>query len=378
MRRLFIIVGICSALGTASAVQPGDVEARLIHERLYKKAEHDISFGDAEQRLNAAIFLGARKNTLYVRLLGRELLRELDHKDPYINLPRNSPAVKAYMAWALGRIGHPKGVPFLIRALEVVGRNMAEDKRQVEIEKKAEDERYRKEGETKPNRGITNDDPIRRIVLEKRRPGPYLQSKKHALPYSPDVYWSLSNEFRDMMAPDLTSSTVRVRFMGFNWVNTAFYIFDAIGDTYLDTLHREGIDAKHVDAVAAYLGPDNYNFIRGAAAICLGKIGNSRAIRALEEAYGKEKSEEVKAKIAHAVLKSDKTMAKYYVDLLKYLEDDRDSVRYPAAVAFRDLKMGEAIVALREARKVESVASIREILDEAIDHARIDSLRLPE
>ena len=378
MKRLLLILGISAALGSAWGVPPSDVEARLVHEKLYRKAEHNIQFGDAESRLNAAIFLGARRNPRYVRLIGRELIKELDHKDPYFNLPRNSPAAKAYMAWAVGRIGHPKGVPYLLAALETVGRTLAEEQRQVALLKKAEDERYRKDVETTANRGVTNDDPIRRIILEKKRPGPYLESKKHSLPYSPDVYWSLSNEFREMMAPDLTSSSMRVRFMGFNWVNTAFYIFDAIGDIYLDTLNKEGIDPKHVDAVAAYLGPTNYDFVRGASAICLGKIGNSKAIKILEAAYEKEKSAEIKAKIAHAILKSDRAMTKYYLDLLKFLEDDRDNVRYPAAVAFRDLKMGEAIVALKDARKIESVESIREILDEAIDQARIDNLRLPE
>ena len=378
MKRLLFIVGLFSTLGAVWAIPPSDVEARLIHEKMYRTAEQHIQFGDAEQRLNAALFLGARRNPLYVRLIGRELIKELDHRDPSFNLPRNSPAAKAYMAWAIGRIGHTKGVPYLLQALETVRGTLAEEKRQVDLLKKAEAERYRKDTETRPKTGNINDDPIRRIILEKRRPGPYLESQKHALPYSPDVYWSLSNEFREMMAPDLTQSSMRVRFMGFNWVNTAFYIFDAIGDIYEDTLNREGIDSKHVDAVAAYLAPANYGFVRGAAAICLGKMGNTRAIKALEQSYAKEKSDEVKAKIAHAILKSDKAMTGYYLDLLKYLDDERDNVRYPAAVAFRDLKMGEAIVALKEARRIESVPSIRDILDEAIDSARIDNLRLPE
>jgi hypothetical protein len=35
-------------------------------------------------------------------------------------------------------------------------------------------------------------------------------------------------------------------------------------------------------------------------------------------------------------------------------------------------------MALVDARRIESVPSIREILDEAINEARIDNLRLPE
>lgn len=378
MKRLLLLLLLLGAFWPSVAIPPSDVEAYLVHQRLYNKAEHHVQYGNAEQRLQAALFFGARRNPRYVRLLAKELLQELDPSDPYFNMPRNAPVVKSYLAWALGHIGHTKAVPYLLKALDTVSKTLAEESKRIAQAKEDEKQRYAKDANTKTGRGVINDDPVRRIILEKRRPGPYLEGKEHALPYSPDVYWSLSNEFREMMAPDLTDSNIRVRLMGFNWVNTAFYIFDAIGDIYMEKLHKDRIDPEHANAVGKYLALPNYDFIRGAAAVCLGKIGSPKAIALLESAYESEKDTEVRAKIAHAILRNDRGKTKFYLDLLKYLADDQDNVRFPAAVALRDLKMGESLVPLQEAHAVENVASIREILAEAIEQARIDNLRVPD
>ena len=394
MKRIILIAALFALMVSGSLHSreddPTGVQAHKLHEKRYRKAEADLARASAESKVRAALFLGAYQDTRFVRNLGRELTKELDVKHPYLNFPRNDPYVKAHIAWALGRLRHKKGLPYLITALLKTQQILqAEAKKIEDLQKKAAD-RYSKEKKAyddKKKAGgfvTANDSPVKVIVEEKYGPGPMLYKGNHVLPYSPDVYWSVSDDFKNLIAPDRTAQDHRIRLKNYNYVNLAFNIFDAIGEIYywyrikFKTVERVRINNDHVDLVANFMDPapekKNYAYLRGAAAIALGKIGNKRAMDRLQERFGAEKSVEVRAKISYAILLNDKSRTNHYMNLLRLLESDDRDVRYISAIALRDLAMEESIEALKEAKRIESNTVIHAIIKQALKSSRRSSL----
>ena len=386
MKRLapVILLLLMGTAGPLPAINPSDVEAVKVHKKLYEKNEKWLTLGVAHQRVQAALFFGARRNPRYVRVLNRELLKRLDKNSVYLNLPDNDPLIKSMIAWSLGQIRHHKAIPSLVKALEKTNEiiDMESDKIRKLVE--AEKQRYEKDSkEYKESlekagnfEGVINNRPLYRIIMERDAPGPTLYRGKngeHEIPYSPDIYWSISDEFKFLVAPPVQDSVARIRIVGFNYVNLAYYLFDAIGEIYYWEKEKWRVKKEHVDAVNAYM-THRFPFIRGAAAISLGKIGSPDARAALKDAFANEKDNEVRVKICHGILMNDKTAVSYYKTVLELLQSDERDVRFAAAITLRDIPFGESGVALKEALKLENIEPIRRVLQEAIKKAYIESL----
>ena len=378
MKRCIFTVLLLLAFKPALPVNPGDEGARIVHEKLYYRAVQNLTGGDGESKAEAALFFGSRRNPRYIRILGRELLKDLDVKSTYRVFPVNDPFVKSNIAWALGEIRHQKALPYLIQALAKTSEFIDEEAKRIEARQKREIERTAEE-----EKGNAKDDYLKfsinkgrvMLIVEPRdRPGPLLYKNTHALPYSPDVYWSISDEFKEFLVPNQGDQAQRIRMYGFNYVNLAFHIFDAVGKIYHFELDKTRVKDSDVEAVSAYL-KHGYGFIRGAAAVCLGMIGSAKALGALEARFADETDPEVLARISHAMMRNDKGQTKHYVNLLKLLEHDERNVRFAAAIGLRELHLGESLVALKEAFRLEDDDVIRQILNEAIDAAYLDSLR---
>ena len=338
----------------------------------YEKAQRYLKTGTAEERAYAAQFLGLKQNSRYVRDLGDELNHDLDQESPYLEMVHNDPYIKSKIAWALGNIGHKNGLPYLLRALENTFLIIKERRKDYDYRLGRERQRYaedltRAQQQKNATGGISiNREPMHEVFIPEERPGPLLLTNEHGFQYSPDMYWSLSDEFKHAIAIDMGNETNRLRKFGFNYINLYFYIIDAIGEIYQLEPHKENVKVEDVRKVALYLNNEYYSFVRSAAAVALGKIGSPAALKILEDQYGVEKDPEVKVKLLHALLHNKATNYKYFKDLLELLKSNANNVRYAAAVAFRDLNSGESLSYLIEAEKVEGQNIIRQVLAEAI------------
>jgi len=354
-------------------------------QKRYEKAENNLEKGSADVKIQAALFLGARKNPRYIRPLGRELLRDLDASSPALGLPRNVPAVKARIAWALGNIGHVKALFYLIPALERTNAIVLQKAGQVEKARKQARDRYNAEkteagrntGKKGPN--SVNREPFMKVILRKNRPGPFLKNKGHGLPYSPDLYWTLSDDFKVFSSGGKNDSTYVVRQEGFNYLNISFSLFSAIGKIYNNRFNKKAAErdrARVIKVVGGILRTGRYAFLRGAAALTLGNVGGIGALSELDAAYRTEKNPEVRVKISQAVLQNDRTRTEHYRNILNGLAGEKVAVRFVAATSLRELALGEALGKLRAALKVEDVPAIRRILRKAIENSYLDSIKV--
>ncbi|MCB1316419.1 MAG: HEAT repeat domain-containing protein [Leptospiraceae bacterium] len=373
-RSLVVILIFLTSFVHLRAENPVLQEAIRRNQKLYDDAVRDLQRGDAHEKARAAIFLGGQSNSRYARVLGVELLRDLDVNSDKVYWSQNHPYVKSHIAWALGRISHPFGLKYLLEAL---------DKTAAIIEK--EGDRYRQqhqaavqaleEARNARNQNSNSDnEPVREIVIEPIRPGPFLRSTENGLPYNPDIYWSLSNDFKHDIAPAEYDPVVAIRQRGYNYVNLMFFLFDSIGEIYYQDVHHTLVTTEDVNRIGAYL-KHRFPFIRGAAALALGKIATPEALALIETAYEQEDAPANRARMSYAMLVNDKTQTKHFLNLLTMLRDDDDDVRYVVSVAFRDMGMSEAIDALKTAIELEHVPVIRENLRTGLDNAYRDLWR---
>ena len=393
------IILFCSSLllilsGSGALSANPDQFSTALQEKLYKKALVDLNSDIPEAKVRSALFLAARKNPRYVRAIGRELVRHLEKSHPYLNLAKNDPYVKNYLAFSLGEIGHEEGLYYLLQALEKTKGILEEEQTRLEDLQKREN-KFSEEGNiengiTKPediNKFSINRNSIPRVVMKRSSMGP-AQFKKFddntmVLPHSPDVYWSVSDEFKSAAAYDSKDGYHRVRIRGFNYVNVASSILIAIGKIGFvsqerSKISRVKIDKDTVKKVIEYLVHDIPD-IRSSAATALGylargQVGTLEALEALEKRFTEEKNGSVKVYICSSILFVQRHRTKYYYELLNLLKSRDNYVRFDAALALRDLKMGESASALKAALKLEEEDYIRGVLKQAIYNAELDNV----
>lgn len=349
-------------------------DAKVLWKKRYEKAVRDLQFGNSEEKLAAVMVLGGHRKAAYVRKLGDELLRDMtpEHQK-YLRFPTNDPFVKTAIAWAIGRTEHKAGVPYLLQALDITTDLMKKDLEQRATSEKALvefSEQNRKaeiadQNKLRQARGLPATDPEDKykVVMVKPGydfPGP-LKTGKHAFPNSPDMHWSLAEDFRSMSYVDADPSH-RMRMRGGNYMNMMRAIFWALGSIGSE---------EATESVKKYLTHE-MPAVRAYAAQSLGMIGTSLSV---EEAYAAEKNTRVKVYMTFAVLRNDKTKTTFYLDLVnKYIKDNNDLVRFDSAVVLRDLAMGESEQILRDALFIEDRPIIRSILEQGIYVTRRDNI----
>lgn len=334
---------------TAGPIMAGaEDDAKEYYAKRTEEALRDLHYGSFEEKIRAIYYMGAPARNRFVRPLGRELLANLD--DPALRqAPPNDPFIKAHIAWALGQIDHKAGVPYLLDASDKVAAIIEEKRKAVDA--------------ARQNRSDTS----HRFLLQQDEPGPFLSSAEPVYPYSPDVYWSVADEFKAVPAVDLTAEDHRARLRGFNYVNVMQHILMALGKI---------ADPESAEKVVALLNHP-YPAIRQEAALTLGKIGSLTALEALERAFQNEKDPTVRARIAFSIFHNDHTRVKYYQEILNMLKDNEVRVRLEAAKALRELALGESITPLYEAYKLEESELVRSVINQAIQNAELDNLFPP-
>lgn len=367
MKRTYPLIILLLLCVVTPALQSGPQDtdtARFISGRTHEKVLRYLRSGDAEERIYAAEFIGMQREIRYLRELGEELNHDLDVDSSYVGMNHNDPYVKSKIAWALGRLQHKKAVPYLLDALgktyEIIKRRHEESQKKQRIA--AENFSAGKNSKS----ATINGEPTAEIEFYKDRPGPFLQSTDHAFQYSPDIYWSISDEFKSVVSPDMSNPGHRMRFRGYNYVNLYFYIISAIADTYNVEKHKENVPDEHVQKLLEYLKPDKYPFIRSATAVSLGRIGSPFAKSQVLQHYDKESDEEVKARTAYAILEIDPTQTKYFDALIGFLQSRKNSVRFAAVTVLEELNFGEALPYLKEAVVIENHPMIRDVMKRAI------------
>ncbi|MEQ9365894.1 MAG: hypothetical protein RIF32_16745 [Leptospirales bacterium] len=342
-------------------------DAIALWGKRYKQAYQDLRFGHTFEKIEAARLMGAHKKARYIRPLGKELLRDLDNPI-YRRIPTNDPYVKSQIAWAMGEIGHKQAIPALLQALATTIAVVEEEFKSSQAVRQMENENSDSAAQA---RGEDPNDParVRPIILDRSRPGPFLL-EGYSFPYSPDMFWSQSDEFKSIPAIDPNAEDHRIRLLGANYMNLIRALFMAIGEIG---------DESAVDGVDPHAGVGTYltnriPFVRAFAAHALGKIGTLKALSLIDQHYPNEQVDEVKVRVAFSVLGHDKTRSEYYNELLRYLAINDDRVRYLAAVAMRDLAMGESLDHLRDAYSIEHDPVTRAVLNQAIHNAEVDSI----
>jgi len=344
----------------------------VFYRNLYKNALRDLRSGSAEERIASARLLGSHLKQEYVHALGIELNKELEtfEKDPYRLrlLPVNDPVVKTNIAWALGNLRHKAAIGHLFSALAKTTAILDEEiKLNADSRKKLEGTSYEKI----------------KIILDRTKPGPALMKEGHSGVASPDMNWSISDEFKEIMAPDYSDEGQRIRMMGYNYMNLAITILAAIGEVSEQYLaYDSGRDPRPfsvelnktvVDGLTPYL-TNPYPFIRSAAALTFGKVGTISAIAVLENRYKDEQDPMVKVSISHSILYNDKRKSLYRNELIKFLGDTDRNVRLEAAHVLARIATGESYVQLVEAYKIEPDKYVRAAISEAIYNAKMDNI----
>lgn len=376
---------LCFSAGASVILADGpDMENSAYHDRLAKKNLRELSGDRPEAKVDAAIYFGARGDLRYLRPLGRELLRNLDKDSPYLRGAGSDPYVKSHLAEAIGRIGDPDGLDYLLRALkhtiDIVEMELQQSAELRKREQAFAESVYGKKGQGKEggdeNLGMYKK-PMPKIVLDRNRSGPARMSQGYAIPYSPDVYWSISDEFKDLMSVDETDPYQRMRLKGYNYVNLTVHLLSALDRIYsrMDVKTREDLmseQAPQIQGLLTYRIPD----IRGAAVITLSYmfrgVTDKKIQDPINERLKKEEDPAVRVRVAQGVLIMDRGRRDAIYVLMNLLKDEDAMVRYYAALAFRDLHIGEALFALRKAYQMEEREQIRRILKQAIHNAYID------
>ncbi|MCB1140419.1 MAG: HEAT repeat domain-containing protein, partial [Leptospiraceae bacterium] len=271
-KEFWLAIGLIITISTGSLMAGAEDDAKEYYAKRTEEALRDLDFGTMEQKIRAIYYMGAPARPKFIRPLGRELLENLD--DPALRqAPQNDPFVKANIAWALGQIGHKLAVPYLLEAAEKTNAIIEEKKKAVE---EARSKRPKESHE---------------FLLQQDEPGPFLSSAESVYPYSPDVYWSVADEFKKVPAVNLDAEDHRARIIGFNYVNVLQHILIALGKIR---------DRDSADKIVPYLSHP-YPAIRQEAALTLGKIGSLTALEALERSFQNEKDPAVRCRIAFSI-----------------------------------------------------------------------------
>ncbi len=326
-----------------------DDETIKYYEKLYKQLERDLENGTATEKINAIHYMASLRRYRFVRPLSRELLRGLD--DPlYRKMAGFDPYVKSAIAHALGEIGRKEGLEPLIKALEIVGKIIEDERKLIETKKQ-----------------IAQQNQSYELFYERNEIGPALLSDDYIYPTSADAAWSIADDFKKFIAIDPNDEWMQVRMKGYNYVNVAFFIIQAIGNIKSE---------DGVDAIIPYL-EHPYKDLRLSTALALAKIGSLKSLEALEKRYQVEQDDQVKARIAFAILFNDNSRGQYYKALLQLLRHPDHRVRYDVASAFRELALGEAYYELSDAFLIEDNPQVKKVLQQAIYNAYMDNLFPP-
>ncbi|MFN3604476.1 MAG: HEAT repeat domain-containing protein [Leptonema sp. (in: bacteria)] len=324
-------------------------ETKKFYEKLYITLERDLENGTAFEKINAIHYMATLRKNRFVRPLSRELLKSLD--DPfYRKMAAFDPYVKASIAHALGEIGRKEALDPLKKALEIVNKIITEEKEKYNqnVQKASQEKSYE-------------------LFYERSEIGPALLSDNYVYPTSPDAAWSIADDFKKFIAIDPNDEWMQIRMKGYNYVNVAFFIIQAIGNIK---------EAEGADVLIPFL-EHPYKDLKLSTILALAKIGTLKALEALEKKYEVENDDQVKARIAFAILLNDNTKGQYYKALLEYLRHPDPKVRYDVASAFRELSFGEAYYDLSDAFLLEDNPVVKKVLQQAIYNAYMDNLFPP-
>ncbi|MCS7205963.1 MAG: HEAT repeat domain-containing protein [Leptospiraceae bacterium] len=347
MKKLLVVFTLI--LSFTSLVPSDKREIIEFYEKLYDRLEKDLENGSLQEKLNAIHYMASLRRFRFVRPLSRELLRGLD--DPqYRKMATFDPYVKSAIAHALGEIGRKEAIPPLAKALEIVGKI-------IEEERKLYQDNIAKAQQTQSPE----------LFYERNEIAPAMLSDKYIFPTSPEAAWSIADDFKKFIAINLSDEWVLVRMRGYNYVNLAFFIIQAIGNIR---------SFEGVDPIAPFLSHP-YKDLRLSTALALAKIGSPKAIEILEKRYQEETDDQVKARIAFAILFNDNTKGQYYRALMQFLRHPDPIVRYDVASAFRELSLGESYYELSDAFLIEDNPIVKKVLQQAINNAYMDNLFPP-
>ncbi|MCM8820058.1 MAG: HEAT repeat domain-containing protein, partial [Candidatus Omnitrophica bacterium] len=311
--------------------------------------ERDLENGTTFEKINAIHYMASLRRYRLVRPLSRELLKGLD--DPYLRKTTiYDPYIKSGIAFALGEIGRKEALDPLKKALEIVNQiiNEEREKYNQNMQKASQEKSYE-------------------LFFERSEIGPALLSDQYIYPTSPDTAWSIADDLKKFIAVDPNDEWMQLRMKGYNYVNVAFYIIQAIGNIK---------EPEGADIVIPFLDHP-YKDLRLSSALALAKIGTLKSLEALEKRFGIESDDQVKARLAFAILFNDNTRGQYYKLLIEYLRHPDPRVRYDVASAFRELSLGEAYYSLVDVFLLEDNPVVKKVLQEAIYNAYMDNLFPP-
>ncbi len=360
-----LVLCLIASMAVLSPIKAGsEDDARRNNEIALLRSARELEFGNTDEKIRAAQYMGSVKSRRFVRLLGSELRNGLDNPE-LRRTPTHNPYVKYQIAWALGNIGHPDALPDLFAALEITGKLLDESIKETEDLRKSE------EGKNSW-----------RVILDHNKPGPALLRDGALYPASPDVYWSVADEFKRETV-DMSDEGHRVRLEGYNYLNLISAIMRAIGEitlkqsqNFMNSRHA-GNTQSILDSSLNALKPFINHPIPLVRAAAISGICNVRSLQSaivLEDQFKKEEDPLVKVRISYGILVIDKSKFEYYRTIIESLHSPLRSVRTEAAISLRELAMGEAVHELEEALTLEQYHEVRTILQEAIHNAQLNIL----
>ncbi len=361
-----------------------DAEGEFLSQLAVSKHLRSLHGDQPEAKIDAILYLSASRKPRFLRPLGTELLANLDKDSGTLFAAPQDPYIKSLLARGLGRMGRPEGLYYLSIALQRTEEIIADQKKR-SMARWESDKRF---AESENGKGEKTNNPeskeqsinaraIPRLTLEADRPGPALMRTGHSIPFSPDVHWSVSDEFKDAVV-DVSDDTHRMRLRGYNYTNVAVAILIAYAEIFEEVGEKGRGDhgPAHVDLIRKFLKHE-YAAVRSAAARALGQLGGRTALSSMDEQLKAEKDNVVRVILCRGVLEADRTRTDCYGQLLEALKHPDRDPRLAAAIALRELAFGESLPLLRDALALEETADIRRILSEAIQRATVDSLESP-
>jgi HEAT repeat protein len=201
------------------------------------------------------------------------------------------------------------------------------------------------------------------VVLDLNKPTPGRLKAGFRYPASPDIYWSVADEFKNLIAPDPEFETHAIRLQNYNYINLAQALLLAIAEIG---------SSEAIDAIKPYAAHP-LRYLRSYAALALESTRNKAALGPLKERLASEEDPVVKVYLNRAIVMLDKSSTASTRDLLKSLKSDDQEVRLMTVHALNDLGMGETENFLRAALEIENNEAIRSVLLSAISNAQLDN-----
>lgn len=371
----FLLSSLCllffSPLMAGSVDDSGDRRIQLSVQ-----IERDLKNGNPLEKIRAAQIMGSFRDDRYSQMLAEELLRDLDEPirgrtsdldEINPTSPGNNPYIKYQIAWALGNIGNSESLEDLITALKMTMDLVNASMKHAEALRQSAESNHSS-----------------RIILNPDRPGPALLRPGHLYQTSPDVFWSVSDDFKTTTTIDMNDPDVQVKLEGYNYVNLTMGILNAIGgigrrysrQNILISRSEGNFSNATLDRALEALKPmldHEIPAVRASAVQAISSIRTLNALLALEERYAKEQDPVVKVRICRSTLIIDKSRSEFYKTLIGYLHSRDREVRLETAMAFRDLGLGESVDDLKRAYASERYIEIRRILEQAIRKATLDA-----